>query len=73
MIFSFSDRIDKMVFSSFSSLNETVFFRNFSFPIPNRPLTVSQPEKLWTSRRTSARRSFFFYWAKVMSYCPNWI
>ena len=50
MTFSFSDRIDKMVFSSSSSLNETAFFRNFSFPIPNRPLTVSQPEKLWTSR-----------------------
>ena len=58
MIFSFSDRIDnlKMVFSSSSSLiNETAFFRNFSFPIPNRPLTVSQPEKLWT-----CRRRFFF-------------
>ena len=53
MIFSFSDRIDKMVFSSSSSLiNETAYFRNFSFPIPNRPLTVSQPEKLWTCRRS---------------------
>ena len=68
MTFSFSDHIDKMVFSSSSSLNETAFVRNFSFPIPNRPLTVtvSQPEKLWTSRR-----GFFFYWTKVMSYCLN--
>ena len=66
MTFSFFDHIDKMVFSSSSSLNETAFLRNFSFPIPNRPLTVSQPEKLWTSRR-----SFFFYWTEVMSYCLN--